>query len=322
MAPENKINLIKIKKHLSSKNFKVGGFINFESDASDKVFKLCKTANKKLLLLSFQNKPNDFKKYVKATEVLIKQKVNTPSIVDLSRSHKFVIMDYFPTTNAARYFKKNYMKQILPLATQSIINLQNTKKKISGIKTKPHSNLLNDAIRGIRKYIQHYERKIEVGFYLNKLIVFSLKKNTEKQQKYKPVLTHGDFFLENLIYYKRLLYVIDHQDLHYNHPHLDIASLIFDARRSYSQITEERLMRIYAKKQNINLKEFKENIHLVSLLRNLRILGNWVQLFDTGKPKYLKKYRRETWKQIFKHVEYLRFWDLREIFMDIYKKTK
>ena len=144
----------------------------------------------------------------------------------------------------------------------------------------------------------------------------------EKQQKYKPVLTHGDFFLENLIYYKRLLYVIDHQDLHYNHPHLDIASLIFDSRRSYSQITEERLMRIYAKKQNINLKEFKESIHLVSLLRNLRILGNWVQLFDTGKPKYLKKYRTETWKQIFKHVEYLRFWDLREIFMYIYKKTK
>ena len=81
-------------------------------------------------------------------------------------------------------------------------------------------------------------------------------------------------------------------------------------------------MRIYAKKQNLNLKEFKENIHLVSLLRNLRILGNWVQLFDAGKPKYLKKYRRETWKQIFKHIEYLRFWDLREIFIYIYKKTK
>ena len=50
MAPENKINLIKIKKNLLSKNFKVGGFINFDSDASDKVFKLCKTANKKLKL--------------------------------------------------------------------------------------------------------------------------------------------------------------------------------------------------------------------------------------------------------------------------------
>ena len=71
-----------------------------------------------------------------------------------------------------------------------------------------------------------------------------------------------------------MIYVIDHQDLHYNHPHLDIASLIFDARRSYSQITEERLIRIYAKKQKINLKEFKENIHLISLLRNLTQLQN------------------------------------------------
>ena len=59
MAPENKINLLKIKKHLSSKNFKVGGFINFESDASDKVFKLCKTANKKLCLLYTSPSPRD-----------------------------------------------------------------------------------------------------------------------------------------------------------------------------------------------------------------------------------------------------------------------
>ena len=322
MASKNNINLIKIKKHLSNKNFKVGRFINFESDASDKIFKLCKIENKNLLLLSFQNKPNDYKKYVKATELLIAQNVNTPRILDQSMSLKFIIMDYFPTTNAANYFKKENMMKILPLAIQAINNIQNNKKKLLGIKIKPNSNLINDATEGIKKYIQHYDHKIQIGFYLNKLIQFSLKKNIEKYKKYKPVLTHGDFFLENLIYYKSVLYVIDHQDLHYNHPHLDIASLIFDARRSYSSKTEETMVRLYSKKKKTNLKVLKESIHQVSLLRNLRILGNWVQLFDAGKPIYLKKYRKNTWHQIFKHVEYLRFWDLREIFADIYKKTK
>ena len=100
------------------------------------------------------------------------------------------------------------------------------------------------------------------------------------------------------------------------------ASLIFDARRLYSTQTEDKLIRNYAKKFNLSLVDFRSEIHLVSLARNLRILGNWVNLYRSGKTQYLKKYRKNTWLQILKHVEYLRFWDLRELFEEIYNKTK
>ena len=56
--------------------------------------------------------------------------------------------------------------------------------------------------------------------------------------------------------------------------------------------------------------------------KNLRILGNWVNLYRSGKTQYLKKYRKNTWLQILKHVEHLRFWDLRELFEEIYNKKK
>ena len=82
------------------------------------------------------------------------------------------------------------------------------------------------------------------------------------------------------------------------------------------------LLKEYAKKSNQPLKQTIYDIHLVSLARNLRILGNWINLYRNGKPQYLKKYRNTTWIQIFKHVEYLRFWDLRELFEEVYKKTK
>ena len=65
-----------------------------------------------------------------------------------------------------------------------------------------------------------------------------------------------------------------------------------------------------------------DDIHLVSLARNLRILGNWISLYRSGKPHYLKKFRKNTWLQILKHVEHLRLWDLRELFQEIYYKTK
>ena len=69
------------------------------------------------------------------------------------------------------------------------------------------------------------------------------------------------FFLENFIYYQKDLYLIDHQDLHYNHPYLDIASLIFDARRLYSPQTEDGIIRNYAKKFNLSLIDFRSEIH-------------------------------------------------------------
>ncbi len=321
MASQNKINLIKIKNYLQNKNFKIGGFLNFKSDASEKIFKLCKTANQSLLVLSFLNKPIEYKKYIKATDILISQNVNTPKIIDQSNLHKFVIMDYFPIANASKYFQKPQIKKILPLAVRALTNLQKPRKKFSGVPVKSQNNLLNDALNGIETFIDHYDHKIQIGFYLNKLVKVSLKKSTEKYRKFKPTLTHGDFFLDNLIYYNQKIYVIDHQDTHYNHPLLDISSLIFDARRSYSTKVEDKLMKLYARRMKLNLKGLRSDIHMISLLRNLRILGNWVQLYNTGKPKYLKVFRKNTWAQIFKHVEYLRLWDLREIFIEIYNKT-
>jgi aminoglycoside/choline kinase family phosphotransferase len=47
------------------------------------------------------------------------------------------------------------------------------------------------------------------------------------------------------------------------------------------------------KKFNLSLNDFRSDIHLVSLARNLRILGNWVNLYRSGKTQYLKKYRKK-----------------------------
>ncbi len=322
MASRNSINISKIKKQLARKNIRTGGKLIFNSDASNKIFQLCKTANQSLLMLSFENNPSEFLKYLKANKVLKSQGLLTPRILEENKFQKYVLMDYYPTNNSSKYFKREEIKKILPMAIQNIIHLQQSRKKISGIPLKPQTNLLKDAIKGIDNYIGYFAHKIQIGFYLNQLIRTSLKKNLDKITKYQPKLSHGDFFLENLIYYQKNLYIIDHQDLHYNHPCLDIASLIFDARRQYSSKVEEGMMKEYSKKSYLPVKQVRHDIHLVSLARNLRILGNWANLYKIGKPQYLKKYRKITWLQILKHVEFLRLWDLRELFEEIFKKTK
>ena len=322
MASLKKSNLSKVKKQLLNKNIKTGGRLKFNPDASNKIFQLCKTGKKTFLLLSFQNNPVEYQRYLRADHALYSQGVLTPSVIEKNPTHKYLLMEYFPVNNASKYYKKEELKNIFPQAIKTLKLLQHPRKRFSGIPIKPFNNLTRNASKGIETYIEYFDYKIQIGYYLNRLIQKSLKNNLISLNKYKPTLTHGDFFLENFIYYQKDLYLIDHQDLQYNHPYLDIASLIFDARRLYSSQTEDMLIRNYAKKLNLSLVDFRSDIHLVSLARNLRILGNWVNLYRSGKTQYLKKYRKNTWLQILKHVEYLRFWDLRELFEEIYNKTK
>jgi aminoglycoside/choline kinase family phosphotransferase len=322
MASLKKSNLSKVKKQLLNKNIKTGGPLKFNPDASNKIFQICKTGKKTFLLLSFQNNPVEYQRYLRADHALCSQGVLTPSVIEKNPTHKYLLMEYFPINNASKFYKKEELKNIFPQAIKTLKLLQHPRKRFSGIPIKPFNNLTRNASKGIETYIEYFDYKIQIGYYLNRLIQKSLKNNIISLNKYKPSLTHGDFFLENFIYYQKDLYLIDHQDLHYNHPYLDIASLIFDARRLYSSQTEDKLIRNYAKKFNLSLIDFRSEIHLVSLARNLRILGNWVNLYRSGKTQYLKKYRKNTWLQILKHVEYLRFWDLRELFEEIYNKTK
>ena len=322
MASLKKSNLSKVKKQLLNKNIKTGGPLKFNPDASNKIFHLCKTGKKTFLLLSFQNNPVEYQRYLRADHALYSQGVLTPSVIEKNPTHKYLLMEYFPINNASKYYKKEELKNIFPQAIKTLKLLQQPRKRFSGVPIKPFNNLIRNALKGIETYIEYFDYKIQIGYYLNRLIQKSLKNNLISLNKYKPSLTHGDFFLENFIYYQKDLYLIDHQDLHYNHPYLDIASLIFDARRLYSSQTEDMLIRNYAKKLNLSLVDFRSDIHLVSLARNLRILGNWVNLYRSGKTQYLKKYRKNTWLQILKNVEYLRFWDLRELFNEIYNKTK
>ena len=170
MASTNPVNLSKIKKQLARKNIRTGGKLIFNKDASNKIFQLCKTANQKFLMLSFQNNPSEFLRYIRADKVLESQGLLTPRILEENKSSKYLLMDYYPTNNSSKYFKRDEIKIILPKALQNIIHLQKPRKKFSGIPEKTHTNLMRDALKGIETYIGYFDHKIQIGYYLNRLI--------------------------------------------------------------------------------------------------------------------------------------------------------
>ena len=81
MASLKKSNLSKVKKQLLNKNIKTGGPLKFNPDASNKIFQLCKTGKKTFLLLSFQNNPVEYQRYLRADHAFPHREFSHPPLL-------------------------------------------------------------------------------------------------------------------------------------------------------------------------------------------------------------------------------------------------
>ena len=70
----------------------------------------------------------------------------------------------------------------------------------------------------------------------------------------------------------------------------DLASLIDDVRLKTSNELKEKVFKFYIKtNKKIDLKKFKEDFEILSVLRNLKIIGIFTRLAERdNKKKYLK----------------------------------
>ena len=84
--------------------------------------------------------------------------------------------------------------------------------------------------------------------------------------------------------------VIDNQDALIGNKAYDLASLIDDVRLKTSISFKNQVYKMYINKQKIlNKDKFKNDFEILSILRNLKIIGIFTRLSKRdGKKKYLK----------------------------------
>ena len=104
------------------------------------------------------------------------------------------------------------------------------------------------------------------------------------------VFVHRDFHISNLMITKKGLGLIDSQDAVYGNIAYDLASLIDDVRFKTDTKTKNFIFDEFIKKnKKINLKKFKNDFEILSVLRNLKIIGIFTRLSVRDKKnKYLK----------------------------------
>ena len=104
------------------------------------------------------------------------------------------------------------------------------------------------------------------------------------------VFVHRDFHISNLMLVKGKIGVLDSQDALIGNKAYDVASLIDDVRFQTSESFKEKLYQLYIKKQKkLDKYKFKNDFEILSVLRNLKIIGIFTRLaVRDGKKKYLK----------------------------------
>ena len=225
---------------------------------------------------------------------------NNDGIIEISDLGKTSFYDFIKN-------KKNKLKDYKKLI-ELIIKLQKIKLKKTyrlgrkKIKFKKYS--LNNL---------HKESDLFFDWYLKSSIkkknLIKIKKifkkelnNIYKKLYFKNIcFTHRDFHASNIMITKKRFSLIDSQDAIIGNPLYDVASLIDDVRIKLPRKLQDNLFNYYVQKSKFkNKKRFhlKNDFDILSVQRNLKILGIFVRLYKRDKkPNYLK-YLPYTWSLI------------------------
>ena len=307
-------NLIKIKGDASFRKF----FRKKNKDSSSIVVFDKKEKFKNLLIYDAINK------------ILIKNKVLAPNLYEENYSKNYIEIEDFGNEtifkklhkkgdNKFRYFKKiiNLLNKIQLIKTKKTKNFKNNYYKIPKYDKKI---LINEANLFCDWYAQKYLNKLDKKKFSKdfKKILRNLTNNLKLKNNF---FVHRDFHVSNLMLVKDRIGVIDSQDAMIGNRAYDLASLIDDVRLKTSKSLKKKIFNFYLKKQKkLDIKKFKNDFEILSILRNLKIIGIFTRLAIRDKKKNYLKLIPYTWTLINSRInENNTFIDLKKLLIQNFK---
>ncbi len=255
--------------------------------------------NKSIVVVSKKEKLKNLLIYDAINKILIKNKILAPNLLSENYIKNYIEINDFGDLTLFQILKNK--KNDKYIIFKKIIKILN---KIQLIKNKKVKNFKNKLykVKNYNNKILFDETQLFCDWYAPKILSkfksikfkkkFSLEiKNLLSKLNYKNVtFVHRDFHVSNLIYYNNKIAVIDSQDALIGNRAYDLASLIDDVRLKTSNELKEKIFRFYIKtNKKIDLEKFKKDFEILSVLRNLKIIGIFMRLaIRDNKKKYIK----------------------------------
>ena len=279
-----------------------------KGDASTRKFFRKKSTNStSIIIFSKKEKFKNLLVYDAINKILIKNKILAPILYSENYKKNFIEVEDFGNRTILQILNKSknrffYFKRVIKLLNQ-----------IQSIKDKTIKNFKNKNYQipnyGRRELIK--EANLFCEWYVKKEL--SKKEGDKFTKKYKKIIkrilsslkmknnvfVHRDFHVSNLMFFKNQIGVIDSQDALIGNKAYDLSSLIDDVRLETSTSFKKKIYNFYIKDQKkLERDKFKNDFEILSVLRNLKIIGIFTRLAVRDKKKSYMKLIPYAWTLI------------------------
>ena len=281
-------------------NFQKKNFKKLKGDASTRIFfRNTKKKSSSIIVYANKDKRSNLLIYDSINKILLKNNILAPKLLSENYSKNYIEIEDFGNKTIFTLLRKGginklkILKKVIRLLgkLQSIQQreVKDFKKKNYKIPYYYPKILLEEAKLFSKWYIDQYLVRSQRLIFKKKFI--KIVKNLIKKLHYKNVtFVHRDFHVSNLMMVKNKIAMIDTQDALIGNKAYDLASLIDDVRIKTSKNTKKKLFEYYLKSQKkINKLHITNDFEIISVLRNLKIIGIFKRLaVRDKKKKYLK----------------------------------
>ena len=277
-----------------SKLTKLKGDASFRS-----FFRKKENSNSTIVVYAKKEKFKNLLVYDAINKIFQKNKILAPKLYSQKYNKNLMEIEDFGDQTIFKILKKKssnklrYFKQIIKL----LIKIQSIKsRKVKNFRNRNYSIpkykkniLINEANLFCDWYVKKNLSKSK-GKKFSKNFRKIVKKLTFGLKLKDDILVHRDFHVSNLILVNNQIGIIDSQDALIGNRAYDLASLIDDVRLKTSISIKKKILNLYLKKQKkIDIKKFINDFEILSILRNLKIIGIFTRLaVRDGKKNYLK----------------------------------
>ncbi len=287
-----------------SKNLK-----RLKGDASSRIFfRNIKKNSSSIIVQANEDKRSNLLIYDAINKILINNDILAPKLLSENYSKNYIEIQDFGDQTIFSYLKKNkanklvIFKKIIDLLVNiQLINQRKVKnfKKKDYIIPKYHSKILLEEAKLFSDwYIQKKLAPLQRKIFKRKFVII-IKNLIEELLLKNNILVHRDFHVSNLMIIKNKIGLIDTQDALIGNKAYDLASLIDDVRFKTSENFKKKIFDYYLKSQKkINNQHFKNDFEIISVLRNLKIIGIFTRLAVRDKKKKYLKLIPYTWNLI------------------------
>lgn len=227
----------------------------------------------------------DVKPFMKIDEFLVAHNFFAPKIIAADVNAGFLLLEDFGDNTYGRVLAKDVTKELnlYEKACDVLLNLHKLPTP-ADLSEYNHALLFREVWLFVDWYLPLQKRFLTLAqkaeFKLHWFKLFDLV------SKENQVLVLRDFHAENLMEINRGVGLLDFQDAVIGSAAYDLVSLLEDARRDVDEKTRQKILEYYLEKSGCDAKVFLRDYSILSLQRNVKILGIFSRLSKRDNKRY------------------------------------